>query len=166
MTDLTRRRVLTGAGTAISLAAIAGCTSNSNSGASHVVTSPGTGVPSTNSAGPTPTAAGTSTSASAGASLELQAGPLSEVPVGGAKLVTVDGHDLILTQAAAGQPSVFMNRCTHLGCKIGIEGSALVCPCHASKFDLAGKVLQGPATAPLTEGSLRVDNGQIIVEKV
>ncbi|MDQ1725342.1 MAG: hypothetical protein QOG52_2370, partial [Frankiaceae bacterium] len=24
----------------------------------------------------------------------------------------------------------------------------------------------GPATAPLTEGSLRVDNGQIIVEKV
>ena len=165
MTELTRRDVLSGAGTAITLAAIAGCGSNSNASASHAVASPATVVPSTNP-GSTATNAATSTATGAGVSLDLQAGPLSDVPVGGAKLVTVAGFDLIITQPVAGEPSVFVNRCPHAGCKVAVDGATLVCPCHASQFDLAGKVVRGPATAPLTGGSLRVDNGQIIVEKI
>ena len=159
MTEFTRRGVLTGAGTAIGIAAIAGCASTSSAspaGAGSGTSGPATGTSST----ATPTGTG------AGAALDLPAGPLSAVPVGGAALVSVNGFDLVITQLVAGRPSVFLNRCPHAGCKVAVDGAALVCPCHGSTFDLAGKVLQGPATSPLRAGSLRVTDGQIIVEKV
>jgi cytochrome b6-f complex iron-sulfur subunit len=39
--------------------------------------------------------------------------------------------------------------CTHLGCTIGIEAEGFLCPCHGSRYDLDGKVLEGPAQEPL-----------------
>ncbi|HEU0265235.1 MAG TPA: Rieske (2Fe-2S) protein [Geobacterales bacterium] len=39
--------------------------------------------------------------------------------------------------------------CTHLGCTVSVRPEGLICPCHGSRFDLAGRVLAGPATRPL-----------------
>ncbi|MGQ9491219.1 MAG: QcrA and Rieske domain-containing protein [Anaerolineae bacterium] len=40
--------------------------------------------------------------------------------------------------------------CTHLGCLVGREDKGgFVCPCHNSRFDVAGQVLTGPAAQPL-----------------
>ena len=41
--------------------------------------------------------------------------------------------------------------CTHQGCTPTLQsGSGFLCPCHASRYDLAGRVFQhGPATANL-----------------
>ncbi|MGW1884544.1 Rieske 2Fe-2S domain-containing protein [Streptomyces sp. NPDC001970] len=42
-------------------------------------------------------------------------------------------------------------RCTHLGCIVHFDEAerARECPCHGSRFDVDGAVLQGPAVRPL-----------------
>lgn len=39
--------------------------------------------------------------------------------------------------------------CTHLGCSVTVTADGLACPCHGSRFDRQGRVLQGPADRPL-----------------
>ncbi len=56
--------------------------------------------------------------------------------------------------------------CTHSGCNVQFDANAVnfVCPCHASKFDFNGKVLQGPAAGPLVHFAVCVNgNGEAIV---
>lgn len=44
-------------------------------------------------------------------------------------------------------------QCTHLGCTLRWDDTSqnLACPCHGSRFDDAGRVLQGPAKRQLDE---------------
>ena len=48
--------------------------------------------------------------------------------------------------------SALNNRCTHLGCQPALDPKAgeLRCPCHGSRFNSQGQVLQGPAGKPLS----------------
>ncbi len=41
--------------------------------------------------------------------------------------------------------------CTHLGCSVeeNIDGEGFTCPCHGSRYNKKGTVLQGPATKNL-----------------
>ncbi|WP_110183083.1 FAD-dependent oxidoreductase [Nocardioides solisilvae] len=41
--------------------------------------------------------------------------------------------------------------CTHMGCLVSLDETAekWQCPCHGSRFELDGQVLEGPATTPL-----------------
>ena len=51
--------------------------------------------------------------------------------------------------------SAFSAVCTHLGCVIQTTETGFDCPCHGSRFDARGEVLNGPAVQPLsTEVSL------------
>ena len=42
-------------------------------------------------------------------------------------------------------------RCTHMGCLLRFNSAETSwdCPCHGSRFDVDGSVLEGPAVGPL-----------------
>ncbi|MBW2011596.1 MAG: ubiquinol-cytochrome c reductase iron-sulfur subunit [Deltaproteobacteria bacterium] len=49
--------------------------------------------------------------------------------------------------------------CPHLGCKplFESEGRVFVCPCHGSRFDCEGRLLNGPAEKPMALAMLNLD---------
>lgn len=55
--------------------------------------------------------------------------------------------------------------CTHLGCTVEIQGAHLVCPCHGSTYDRAGRVLQGPAERALARyGTELTPDGVLVID--
>ena len=66
---------------------------------------------------------------------------------------TSDGvffHDELIVVRRAGEIHALSAKCPHLGCRIGmVVGASLLCPCHGSSFDEAGRRLGGPATSDL-----------------
>ncbi|GAB2717408.1 FAD-dependent oxidoreductase [Streptomyces bullii] len=77
--------------------------------------------------------------------------PVESLPPGEGAVVRVDGHRLAVYRDDAGALHAVSARCTHLGCLVSFNGAekAWECPCHGSRFDTDGKVIQGPATRPL-----------------
>lgn len=58
-------------------------------------------------------------------------------------------RDVVLVRAGD-EITAFSARCPHLGCRLNrLEAGALVCPCHGSRFDAAGRRLSGPAPGDL-----------------
>jgi Rieske Fe-S protein len=56
--------------------------------------------------------------------------------------------------------------CTHLGCTIGLGEEQFDCPCHGSQFDLGGRVLQGPAAAPLPGYQVTLsEDGRLVIDR-
>lgn len=55
--------------------------------------------------------------------------------------------------------------CTHLGCTVpwNRAENRFVCPCHASTFDIAGRVSGPPAPRPLDILEVRIENGIVKV---
>ena len=73
---------------------------------------------------------------------------------------------------AAGGVYALSAVCTHLGCitRFLSDQNVIACPCHGSRFDLEGNVVQGPAPRPLpwldvttdSAGTLVVDTGIVV----
>lgn len=58
-------------------------------------------------------------------------------------------------------------RCTHAACTVawqsGGDKEILKCPCHGSRFDAAGQVLNGPAVLPLPRYAIRVEGDDALL---
>jgi carotenoid phi-ring synthase / carotenoid chi-ring synthase len=55
--------------------------------------------------------------------------------------------------------------CTHQGCRVDyVAEGVFSCPCHGSRFDLAGAVLRGPAMQPLDQLGVRVEGPDAVVD--
>ena len=61
------------------------------------------------------------------------------------------GHRVAAYRDEAGELHALSARCTHLGCLVAFNTAerSWDCPCHGSRFDLDGKVIQGPAVRDL-----------------
>jgi menaquinol-cytochrome c reductase iron-sulfur subunit len=66
---------------------------------------------------------------------------------------------------ADGSVVVFSPICTHLGCGYRWEQGEkkFKCPCHGSVYDVAGKVLDGPAPRPLDVLPSKIERGRLLV---
>jgi cytochrome b6-f complex iron-sulfur subunit len=57
--------------------------------------------------------------------------------------------------------------CTHLGCitRFTSDENVIACPCHGSRFDLEGNVVNGPAPRPLPWLEVQADAaGNLVVD--
>lgn len=91
-------------------------------------------------------------------------------PTGIANVNTMQVDSPVYFEYPAGLPNVLFKRsdgtlaaysmlCTHVCCEVNYEpaSSMFYCPCHGSEFNSSGKVVRGPASAPLPSVQLTVD---------
>jgi len=84
-----------------------------------------------------------------------------------AALTAIDGavtvqapHDLVLVVRTSSNTLVALSEiCTHQGCNVRYDPVAKVlnCPCHGSRFSMAGTVIRGPASSPLKKYTTQFD---------
>jgi nitrite reductase/ring-hydroxylating ferredoxin subunit len=82
-----------------------------------------------------------------------QASDLDDVPTGEARVVRHGPGKIGAYRDETGIVHAVSLRCTHLGCLLRFNGAerSWDCPCHGSRFDIDGNVLEGPAVHPLNQ---------------
>jgi len=79
-------------------------------------------------------------------------GPAEQTPPGQARVVRSGTERTGVYRDEAGELHAVSLRCTHLGCLLRFNAAerSWDCPCHGSRFDVDGAVLEGPAVRPLS----------------
>ncbi|WP_104204967.1 FAD-dependent oxidoreductase [Billgrantia saliphila] len=77
---------------------------------------------------------------------------LDSIGAGQARVATVDGEKLAIHRTPAGERKVLSAICPHMKCVVhwNAAESTWDCPCHGSRFDTDGEVIEGPAYHPLS----------------
>jgi Rieske Fe-S protein len=83
----------------------------------------------------------------------LLAPSVEDLDLGEGGLVRAKGMTVAAYRGPGGDLHGVSPTCTHLGCTIRWNHAekSWDCPCHGSRFDVDGTVLNGPATAPLEQ---------------
>jgi nitrite reductase/ring-hydroxylating ferredoxin subunit len=147
--EATRRQVL--CGLAIALLAPAGLAACGDGGGSN------TGSGSTGGAATSAPGSG-----SGGASGALA--KVSDIPVGGGKIVPSAKGQVLLTQPSAGTIKAYNPTCTHQGFTVDppINGTITCTQGHGSQFNAVdGSIKRGPAAGPLHAIDVKVDGDAI-----
>jgi glycine/D-amino acid oxidase-like deaminating enzyme/nitrite reductase/ring-hydroxylating ferredoxin subunit len=75
----------------------------------------------------------------------------NELPVGAGAVFEISGEKVAVHRDEQGAAHAVSAVCTHLGCIVAWNDAERTwdCPCHGSRFEIDGTVLQGPAVAEL-----------------
>ena len=81
---------------------------------------------------------------------DVEAKSLDEVQEGEGMIVSI-GDDKLAAARIGGELHLLDPTCTHMGCTVNWNAAekSWDCPCHGSRFDTRGEVLNGPATKGL-----------------
>jgi nucleotide-binding universal stress UspA family protein/nitrite reductase/ring-hydroxylating ferredoxin subunit len=76
---------------------------------------------------------------------------LEDLEPGEGAIVMVERKKVAAYRSESGDLVLLSPKCKHLGCTVGWNHRAKTwdCPCHGSRYDAAGKVIQGPARRDL-----------------
>lgn len=76
---------------------------------------------------------------------------VEELPAGHGGVVDVDGEKMGVYRDGDGELFAVSVKCPHLGCQLewNPDEKSWDCPCHGSRFDYRGKLLEGPAQTDL-----------------
>ena len=71
--------------------------------------------------------------------------------IGEGKVIIRDGKKIAVYKDENGKINEVSAVCTHMGCIVdwNNEEKTWDCPCHGSRFDKFGAVIEGPAVKPL-----------------
>ena len=90
---------------------------------------------------------------------EFDVGPASDYPLHSRTVLPDPPAILIHDENGISALSLV---CTHLGCTVKEGRQGFECPCHGSRFDADGNVLNGPAKKPLKSLQVQVtDDGNL-----
>ena len=79
------------------------------------------------------------------------------------RTLVANGQYLLIRNAAGF--TAINTICTHLGCRLNTDSTGFDCPCHGSRFDRDGNVLNGPAIEALQAQLVEPDaDGHLIIQ--
>ncbi len=71
-------------------------------------------------------------------------------------------NGIFIIRSSMTSATVLSRTCTHQSCQVGaFIGSTAMCPCHGSKYNTSGGVVNGPANQPLKKYNSTL-NGNIL----
>ena len=102
-----------------------------------------------------------------GKSVDVEVKDAGNLKPGNSLIVQVQGKAAIVRRDSSGIVA-YSAVCTHLGCLVKWDGARkkFLCPCHAAVFDGNGRVVSGPAPAPLPAYKLKEVGDKIYVSAV
>lgn len=71
---------------------------------------------------------------------------------------------IYLRRSSAGEYLALLLECTHKQCRVDPAPNSLNCPCHGSRYDREGRVVQGPAHQDLTSYEVRQEENVIVIQ--
>ncbi len=88
-------------------------------------------------------------------------------PIGGTFHLSVEDleREILVVHTGPGKYVAVDIKCTHRACDLNYEGKEkkFVCPCHGSEFDLTGRVMKGPAEAPINFYTAELKGEEVVV---
>jgi 3-phenylpropionate/trans-cinnamate dioxygenase ferredoxin subunit len=97
----------------------------------------------------------------------VRVGSASELADGDLAAYEVDGRYLAVARVGD-EYCAFDDVCTHRACSLSegeLDGSVVVCPCHAGEFDVhTGEVVGGPPPEPVRTYMVRVTGDDLEIE--